>query len=595
MRKTLTRSWKTSKLEFDLEMEIFHRTKQPKWQTTVEKLGKGSVSSNVGSKTNEKFEHNITLIKKLQQKEIGDLSRLESIRNYLNDGKPLLFEDEDYLNAQFKELQKTSSSTELVYQNSVPNKDSSEPQTILIDDVDPNPTSNFISLGKTIAKIIKNSTPHFTIGIYGEWGTGKTTLMKAIEKNLNSNQVSLTDPKILSIWFNAWQYEREENPVTVSLMKTVAYAMAGHEKYDAVSKTILNGLTIVGKDASQNLVQEMISKKDEDSNETFQDKINYLNKLYQDSIYFDGLKKIKQQMDAIRKSEGNEYRVVVFIDDLDRCSPKKALEVLESIKLFLGMEGFIFVAGLSHKTVTHLITQAYKETGVKGDDYIKKIIQIPIKIPTWSEDSIVDLILNKIKQNLHEEYTNFLCENSSMIAKIVDYNPRQLKRFINNVIIAFETFTSQKDYAEIKFNEMFLLKIIQSEWPDFYNEMVRSNEFREIVKWMITKPTDLKKYFKYLNTYNEEGHAEKKQQRFLLLNKLSERTEGKIDERQIEILSDFDFETWIFFSHCNKVLCGIKDWRVINTVMNVVEEMPYDLPVGSANKPKNENSEKKLN
>lgn len=570
-------------------MEIFHRNKQPKWHSTVAKLGKSKVSG----KPNEKFEHHLALIKKLQQQEIGDFSRLESIGNYLKDGKALLFEDEEYLKVQFTELQKTSNNTTLDYQNSIPNKNSSEPQTILIDDVDPNPTTNFISLGQTIAKIIKDSTPHFTIGIYGEWGTGKTTLMKAIERNLNSEQDNLTDPKILPIWFNAWQYEREENPVTVSLMKTVAYAMSGHEKYDAVSKTILKGLTIVGKDASQNLVQEIISKKDEESNETFQDKINYLNKLYQDSIYFDGLKKIKQQMDGIRKSEGNQYRVIIFIDDLDRCSPKKALEVLESVKLFLGMEGFIFVVGLSHKTVTHLITQAYKETGVKGEDYIKKIIQIPIKIPSWSEESIVDLILNKIKKNLHEEYTNFLCENSNMIAKIVDYNPRQLKRFINNVIIAFETFTSQKNSPEIKFNELFLLKILQSEWPDFYNEMVRSYEFREIVKWMISKPKDLKKYFKYLNTYNEEDNAAKKQQRFLLLNKLSERTEGKIDERQIEILSDFDFETWIFFSHCNKVLCEIKDWNVINTVMNVVEELPYELPVGSSSKPTNQKSENK--
>ena len=225
---------------------------------------------------------------------------------------------------------------------------------------------------------------------------------------------------------------------------------------------------------------------------------------------------------------------------------------------------------------------------LKLDDYIKKIIQIPIKIPTWSQESIVDLIENKIKQNLHEEYTNFLCENSNMIAKIVEYNPRQLKRFVNNVIIAFETFTSQKNSPKIKFNEIFLLKILQSEWPDFYNEMVRSYEFREIVKWMISKPKDLKKYFKYLNTYNEAEPAEKKQQRFLMLNKISERTNGKIDDRQVEILSDFDFETWIFFSHCNKVLCGIEDWNVINTVMNVVEEIPYDLPVGSANSSKNE-------
>ena len=52
----------------------------------------------------------------------------------------------------------------------------------------------------------------------------------------------------------------------------------------------------------------------------------------------------------------------------------------------------------------------------------------------------------------------------------------------------------------------------------------------------------------------------------------------------LDILSDFDYETWIFFNHCSNVLCGIKNWNLINTVMNVVEELPYELPVGSAKK-----------
>jgi hypothetical protein len=85
--------------------------------------------------------------------------------------------------------------------------------------------------------------------------------------------------------------------------------MAGHEKFDSVSKTILNGLTIIGKDITQNLVQEIISKKRDDVEDGFEEKINYLNKLYQNSIYFDGLKRIKYQMEKIRKSFGNEYRI----------------------------------------------------------------------------------------------------------------------------------------------------------------------------------------------------------------------------------------------------------------------------------------------
>jgi len=540
-----------------------------------------------------KIERYISIIKNLHQKEIGDFSRLDSITNYLVDGQSLLYEDEVYLKDQFLEYKKVTGITEeFEYEkNLVPNKDSSEPQTILIDDAESEPTNDFKSLGVTIAKIIKDSIPHFTIGIYGEWGTGKTTLMRAIEKNLVTDGVTKTDQKILPIWFNAWQYDREENLATLSLMKNVAYEMSGHTKFDPISKTILKGLTILGKDNTQNIIQEMIAKKESGQEDLLEEKIDKLNELHRASIYFDGLKKIKTQMEEVRKLHGKDYRVVIFIDDLDRCSSEKALEVLESIKLFLGMEGFIFVVGISHKTVTELITKAYSAAGVKGEDYLKKIIQIPIKIPNWSEENIIDLIENKIKRNLHEEYSNFLSENSDMVARVVDYNPRQLKRFVNNVIIAFEAFASQKNSGNIKFNQVFLVKILKSEWPDFYNDLIRNQDFLEIVKWILTRPKEFKKYFKYLNTYSEESLEDQKQQRFLMLNKLAERTEGRIDSRHCEILSDFDYETWIFFNHIKDVLFGIKDWKVINTIINVVEEFPYELPVGS-NDPKTQEPSK---
>ena len=315
--------------------------------------------------------------------------------------------------------------------------------------------------------------------------------------------------KILPIWFNAWKYEREENLATVSLLKTVGYTMANHEKYDGLSKTIFKGLTTVSKDLMQQIAMQIVSKKQEDSEKELDEKMNYVNKLYRESVYYEGLEKMKEQMQLIRE-EDKEYRVVIFIDDLDRCSPIKALEVLESIKLFLDIEGFVFVIGLSHKTVTQLISHAYQLTGVKGEDYIKKIIQIPIKIPSWSKESIIDLINNSIAPKLNSDYTRFLHQNSGMVAKVVDNNPRQLKRFINNVIIAFETFASNPGSPNIHFNEIFLAKILKSEWPDFYQEFIRNKVFRDAVNWMLTKPKQLRKYFKYLKTPTDEYPIEQK-------------------------------------------------------------------------------------
>ena len=88
----------------------------------------------------------------------------------------------------------------------------------------------------------------------------------------------------------------------------------------------------------------------------------------------------------------NNLRIVVFIDDLDRCAPDKVLEVLESIKIFLGISGFIYVLGLNQNVIETCINNKYKDLNIKGEDYVKKIIQIPFRIPEWREKELKNYV-----------------------------------------------------------------------------------------------------------------------------------------------------------------------------------------------------------
>ena len=76
--------------------------------------------------------------------------------------------------------------------------------------------------------------------------------------------------------------------------------------------------------------------------------------------------------EAFRDFVGEEAdrRIVVFVDDLDRCLPESALQVLESMKLFFDLEGFVFVVGLDQEVVEHVID--LKVRPVKGDDYERR-------------------------------------------------------------------------------------------------------------------------------------------------------------------------------------------------------------------------------
>jgi len=448
-------------------------------------------------------------------------------------------------------------------------------QTILIDEYEKNPTREFESLGHTLANIIKNSQPRFTIGIYGEWGTGKTTLMKSIEASLNDN-TSIKEQKILPVWFNAWKYEREEHPASIALLKTIAYAMQNNERFEVMSKMIFKGLSILGREIKQQFIIDTLVKKN-GRGAQLDDKIRFLTNLERNSIYFDGLVEVKQQMQKIREAD-KECRVVVFIDDLDRCSSKKAIEILESLKVFLDIEGFVYIIGLSNKTVTKLITQAYSETGVKGEDYIKKIIQIPVRIPQWTAKSIINLMEEKILPQVNSDYAVFLRQNAKIISTAINSNPRQLKRFINSMIIAFETFASQQRADSWLVDEIFLVQILKTEWKDFYEAFIAEKRFREFVRMVLAaKEGELKKFFQYITGPREDAIIVQKDERLKYLIKFMERTNSYLTRKELEILAEFDYNIWNFFAEYQDILFNIKKWMEINRITEVVEEIPYSL------------------
>ena len=246
--------------------------------------------------------------------------------------------------------------------------------------------NGYEKLSSALVGVIKNSDPCFTIGIYGEWGTGKTTLMKMVKKELKeTNKTDL--PKILPIWFDAWRYEREEHLAVIAILETIAHEI---EEYPEVRrrfvkvKKMLVDFSTISFNMMSNVLGTGLSVKDMVKIISKNTKLARGEK--KPIIYFDLLNAIRDAMKEII-SKNEEFRMVVFVDDLDRCSPEKALQVLESIKIFFDIPGFIYVLGISHETLSSLINYVYRELKVEGREYIKKIIQVPITLPAWKRST----------------------------------------------------------------------------------------------------------------------------------------------------------------------------------------------------------------
>ena len=126
----------------------------------------------------------------------------------------------------------------------------------------------------------------------------------------------IVENNILPIWFNAWRYEREEKFATIALMKTIAYAMGEHPIYKSIKRIILRGLTIIGSDVLRNIALRyaMTEHGIRKLESNLIPKIEHLTEIDRETIYFDGLKKIEEEIGRIR-AKYPHTKIVVFIDD----------------------------------------------------------------------------------------------------------------------------------------------------------------------------------------------------------------------------------------------------------------------------------------
>jgi predicted KAP-like P-loop ATPase len=219
-------------------------------------------------------------------------------------------------------------------------------------------SANFDHYASALADIVVQSSPQFAVGIFGDWGSGKTTLMRAIGARIESDET-------IPVWFNAWRFEKEQHLI-VPLLDTLAAELLvwgkEHSTFEKQARDAAKGigratsalmagwsLTVgwpiarVGLDAGR--VREAFRKKPNDREASF---------------YFTSLTELERTLKEFVQERAR--RIVVFVDDLDRCLPQSALEVLESMKLFFDMQGFVFVVGLDRGVIERSVEVKYQPT-----------------------------------------------------------------------------------------------------------------------------------------------------------------------------------------------------------------------------------------
>lgn len=280
---------------------------------------------------------------------------------------------------------------------------------------------HFSVVSGTVAELIDESGDNpISIGVSGNWGTGKSSMVKMIGKELEkSNKAEKTTYIFLE--FNAWLYQGYDDAKT-ALLHTVAKKLSEEMKkrhipesdktlwkrfqkftkrinWLQVSKIglpllvgLIPGAAPAGAAAAliSSIVNSIKTPDDKGENaEAVETNLKEFLSNFDDILKDDETKSTTQQIEELRKDfedilEKLNIRLVVLVDDLDRCLPETAISTLEAMRLLLFVKRTAFIIAADEQMIRNGVRAHFGTVDLSDDlitSYFDKLIQVPITVP----------------------------------------------------------------------------------------------------------------------------------------------------------------------------------------------------------------------
>lgn len=383
-----------------------------------------------------------------------------------------------------------------------------------------------------LVRFIRSCSTPMTIAVQGDWGMGKTSVMKNVMHKLSADD-SETIP---CIWFDTWQFTAlpEGSSVFVEflitfnqlLMKMVSAEInknkltndeTKEKKLKTISKILDKVGTLIGSGGE--VLGDFISESNPLRGALIKSGTSLVEKWLSDpSELLESIEKIKVKRSsigsyddytlskthhlnvicnlinisvrAIAESQSKYDRICIFIDDLDRLQPRVAIELLEGIKNFVDFEKCVFVLAIDKEMVIKGleskygsdIYQSYNGERSRADKFFDKLIQVPFNIPRKEKTDIEEYVrhLLDIQEYVDSEDENLVRNYVDVLSELRIFNPRSIKRLYNLtelheciVMSDYDTDDSQNDFTVSKWKRLaiFIVLILQIEYEEIYKGM----------------------------------------------------------------------------------------------------------------------------
>ena len=341
-----------------------------------------------------------------------------------------------------------------------------------------------------LSKLIESQKETLVLSVNADWGAGKTTFVRLWKAYLKTKGIE-------SIYFSAWEDDFSNEPLVAILGELNIYIKSLDKKQTKkefakakklalkILPTLVN--TVAGGVAGK-LTTALIDQ--------YQTKKTNLDKLKES---------ISKVLDAINPHKP----FVIFIDELDRCKPLYAIELLERIKHIFDIERLIFVLSMDKKNLAKSIQSQYGD--IDTDNYLRRFINLeyPLKNPSvnkfcevlYKQFELPNILNSKVS---HYDYTYDL-NLIQQFSTIFNLSLRQIEQFFTKLHIFFKTIP--QDYCNSNPNVLFiLLECLKSSneqrYDDFLSEEITDKKTKDdkkiehIILNGLTK--DLKHYIKLI-------------------------------------------------------------------------------------------------
>lgn len=400
------------------------------------------------------------------------------------------------------------------------------------------------AIAATVIKLLRERPDHpVTVGIHGDWGAGKSSILEMIEAGLEK------DAKVLCLKFNGWRFQGFEDSKIALLEGIVEGLISKRPNLTKAAATVRNvfrridwlkvakkagGLAITAFTGVP--LPDQINMACETIKNIATDPQKFLTEGRLETVLNECVgvlkpadenrpnvpKEVREFQNAFRRllDEAGIEQLIVLIDDLDRCLPDTAIETLEAIRLFVFTERTAFIVAADEAMVEYAVRKHFPDLPEStrsltyARNYLEKLIQVPFRIPPlgqtetriyvtlllvgatlgendtaftglissareklkrpWLGDSLDYATINKVlgsKTDKVREVLTLSEQIGPILASGTEGNPRQIKRFINTLLLRKSTADARGFGNEVKLPVLAKLMLAERFIPNLFDQI----------------------------------------------------------------------------------------------------------------------------